>query len=438
MFFAIRPQPEQICRIICRQGADVGHSIEKLKAITLERLAKKPGLHGDGGGLCLRVRSATARSWVFRYMLDGKAHEMGLGSYPEISLAQARMAATGARQLRARRKDPVGERQAARVQELADAARSMTFRHCAEKYIAAREATWRNSKHAAQWFATLETYVMPLIGDLPAQAVDVALVHRILEPIWSAKPETASRVRGRIEAILDWASTRGYRHGENPARWRGHLENLFPQRSKIRRVRHHAALPFAEVGAFIAALKRQEGLAALALQFTVMTAARTGEAIAAKWSEINLDDETWTVPAERMKSGREHRVPLSKPALVILRERHKAAAGTEYVFPGAQKRKPLSNMAMLQTLRRMGRGNLTVHGFRSTFRDWVAECTAYPAEVAEAALAHVVASKVEAAYRRGDLFDKRRKLMSAWATFCTAPVAGSKVVPIRPSSVSST
>jgi integrase len=411
----------------------MGHSIEKLKAIALERLAKKPGLHGDGGGLYLRVTSATARSWVFRYMLDGKAREMGMGSYPEISLALARTAAMRARQLRAQGKDPVGERKTARVQERADAARAMTFRHCAEKYIAAREATWRNSKHAAQWSATLETYVMPLIGDLSAQAVDVALVHRILEPIWSAKPETASRVRGRMEAILDWAATRGYRHGENPARWKGHLENLFPQRSKVRRVRHHAALPFAEVGAFMAALKREEGLAALALQFTIMTAARTGEVIAAQWSEIDFEDETWTVPAARMKAGREHRVPLSKPVLVILRERHKAAAGNEYVFPGAQKRKPLSNMAMLQTLRRMGRGNLTVHGFRSTFRDWAAERTTYPAEVAEAALAHVVGDKVEAAYRRGDLFDKRRKLMAAWTEFCTAPGAGSKVLSIRPS-----
>jgi integrase len=414
----------------------MGHSIEKLKAIALERLAKKPGLHGDGGGLYLRVTSATARSWVFRFMLDGKAREMGMGSYPEISLAQARTAAMGARQLRAQGKDPVGERKTARVQERADAARAMTFRHCAEKYIAAREAAWRNSKHAAQWSATLETYVMPLIGDLPAQAVDVALVHRILEPIWSAKPETASRVRGRMEAILDWAATRGYRHGENPARWKGHLENLFPQRSKVRRVRHHAALPFAEIGAFMVALKREEGLAALALQFTIMTAARTGEVIAAQWSEIDFGDETWTVPAERMKAGREHRVPLSKPALVILGERHKAAAGSEYVFPGAQKRKPLSNMAMLQTLRRMGRGNLTVHGFRSTFRDWAAERTTYPAEVAEAALAHVVGDKVEAAYRRGDLFDKRRKLMAAWAEFCTAPATQSKVLPIRPSTTS--
>jgi integrase len=414
----------------------MGHSIEKLKAIALERLAKKPGLHGDGGGLYLRVTSATARSWVFRYMLAGKAREMGLGSYPEITLAQARTAATEARQIKAQGRDPVELRTAVRAQERADAARAVTFRQCAERYIAAREAAWRNSKHAAQWSATLETYVMPTVGDLPVQSVDVALVHRILDPIWSVKPETASRVRGRMEAILDWAATRGYRQGENPARWKGHLENLFPRRSKVRRVEHHAALPFAEISAFMTVLRSEEGLGALALQLTIMTAARTGEVIAAKWSEIDLEGETWTVPAERMKGGREHRVPLSKPALAILRERHKAAAGSEYVFPGAQKRKPLSNMAMLQTLRRMGRGDLTVHGFRSTFRDWAAERTTYPAEVAEAALAHVVGDKVEAAYRRGDLFDKRRKLMAAWAVFCTTHSAQPNVLTIRPSATS--
>jgi integrase len=364
-------------------------------------------------------------------MLAGQAHEMGLGPYPDISLAEARLAATEARKLKAQGKDPLEEREARRAQELAEAARSVTFRHCATAYIVARKIGWKNAKHVAQWSATLDAYAMPVIGDVPVQTVDVAMVHKILEPIWSKKPETASRLRGRIEAVLDWSATRGYRTGENPARWKGHLENLFPRRSKFQKVKHHAALPYGEIGAFMADLKGKDGTSALALQFTILTAARTGEAIGATWAEIDLDKEAWTVPAERMKAGREHRVPLSKPALAILRKQREATDGSGCIFPGPQRSKPLSNMAMLQTLRRMGRDSLTVHGFRATFRDWAAERTSFSREVAEAALAHVVGDKVEAAYRRGDLFEKRHKLMNAWATFCTLSATGSKVIPIR-------
>ena len=408
----------------------MGRTVEKLKALTVERISKKPGLYGDGAGLCLRVTSKTARSWVLRYMLNGTAREMGLGSYPDISLAEARVAASEARKLKAQGKDPIAAREAVRAQERVEAARAVTFRYCASAYIAARKDGWKNAKHAAQWGATLETYAMPVIGELPVQSVDVGMVHRVLEPIWSSKTETASRVRGRIEAILDWATVREFRTGDNPARWKGHLENLFPARSKVQKVEHHPALPYAEMGAFMAALKAQEGIGALAMQFTILTGARTGEVVSAKWSEIDFEAGVWTVPANRMKGGREHRVPLSKPALAILRKRHELRGKEAFVFSGARRGKAISNMAMLQTLRRMERADLTVHGFRSTFRNWAAEQTTFPREVAEAALAHVVGDKVEAAYRRGDLFEKRRKLMTAWATFCCTPGADAKVIPI--------
>lgn len=257
---------------------------------------------------------------------------------------------------------------------------------------------------------------------------------KVIEPIWTTKPETASRVRGRIEAVLDWATARGYRDGENPARWRGHLENLLPQRSKVRRVQHHAALPYSQIGAFIAELRKQEGIAGRAFEFLILTAARTSEVLGARWGEFGIDERVWTVPGERMKSGREHRVPLSPRAIEIIEEMRSAVGGkgslVAFVFPGA-KDGALSNMALLMTLRRMGRGDLTAHGFRSTFRDWAAECTGFPAEVAEMALAHAVADAVERAYRRGDLFAKRRQLMDAWARFCAAaPLDPGKAVPI--------
>ncbi len=409
----------------------MGRAVQKLKALTLERLSKKPGLHSDGGGLCLRVSSSTARSWVLRYMLAGKAREMGLGPYPDISLAEARVVAAEARKLKAQGNDPIAKRESVRASERAEAARSVTFRHCAQAYITARKNSWKNAKHAVQWTATLETYAMPTIGNLPVQSVDVAMVHKVLEPIWSSKTETASRVRGRIEAVLDWAKVRGYRQGDNPARWKGHLDNLFPRRSKVQAVEHHAALPYSEIGAFIAVLKAQEGTGALALQFTILTAARTGEVVGAKWSEIDLGAGVWEVPGTRMKAGRAHRVPLSNLALAILRKQKESDEKSVFVFPGEKPGTAISNMAMLQTLRRMGWGNLTVHGFRSSFRDWAAERTAFSREVAEAALAHVVGDKVEAAYRRGDLFEKRRKLMSAWAAFCASPATETKVIPIR-------
>ena len=295
---------------------------------------------------------------------------------------------------------------------------TVTFRLCAEAYHAAHKDGWRNTKHANQWINTLKTHVFPFIGDLAVNAIDANCVVRALEPIWKSKTETATRVRGRIETVLDWAKVKGYRVGENPARWTGHLENLLVKPSKVRKVEHHAALPFAEIGDFVARLKGQDGIAQLALEFTILVAARTSEVLNMTWQEVNLPAKIWTVPPERMKAHREHRVPLSDRACQILSLMEESAE-YEYVFPGRKVGKPLSNMALLALLRRMGRGDLTVHGFRSTFRDWAGECTSHAREVAEMALAHVRSDKTEAAYARGDLFEKRRRLMAEWADYCS-------------------
>jgi integrase len=302
----------------------------------------------------------------------------------------------------------------------------MTFEECASAYVAAHQTGWKNEKHAKQWPQTLKAFVFPVLGSLPVQAVDVALVMRAVEPIWTQKPETAGRVRGRIEAVLDWATARGYRQGENPARWRGHLENLLPKKSRVHRVKHHAALPFVEIAAFIAELRRQEGVGARVLEFAILTATRTGEAIGATWDEVDLAEKHWTIPGERMKGEVTHRVPLSDRAIEILGEMRGLQEG-ELVFPGSRSR-PLSHSAMLRVLRAMGRRDVTVHGFRSTFRDWASECTNFPREVCEAAMAHAIDSKVEAAYRRGDLFNKRRHLMAAWARYCAAPAITGEVI----------
>jgi integrase len=390
---------------------------------------RKPGMHLDGRGLYLRIGPRGNKSWIYRFALGGKTRDMGLGPYPDIALAEARERAATQRKLRLDGTDPIAARQAGQQQAKLDAAKAMTFKACAEAYIAAHQAGWKNPKHAAQWPATLGAYVYPAFGALPVQAVDVGLVMKAIEPIWTEKPETASRVRGRIESVLDWATARGYRKGENPARWRGHLENLLPARSKVQRVEHHAALPYPEIGSFMAELRQRDGTAALAFEFAILTAARTGEAVGARWSEFDLAQRLWTVPPERMKGGKLHRVPLSDAALTIL-EKMENIRQSDFVFPGAKADQPLSNMALAMTLRRMGRGDLTVHGFRSTFRDWAAERTDFPTEVAEMALAHMVGDKVEAAYRRGDLFEKRRQLAEAWARFCTG-YCDRNVLPLR-------
>jgi integrase len=391
--------------------------------------AREPGMLADGDGLYLQVTRGNARSWIFRYFRNGKSHEMGLGSLKAVGLAAARLKAAECRGLLADGIDPIAARKDERAQRALETARGMTFDDCADAYIKAHSAAWRNQKHAAQWTATIRTYVSPTFGSLPVRAVDVALVMKVLEPIWTTKPETAGRIRGRIESVLNWAKARGYRTGENPAQWKGHLDNLLPARGKIAKVKHHAALPYDQLAQFIDALHQQEGVAALALEFAILTAARTGEIIGARWDEIDLTEKVWTIPASRMKGGREHRVPLSAEALAVLSRLSKGDR-EDFVFAGRNKR-PLSNMALLMVLRRMGQANLTAHGFRSTFRDWVAERTNFPREVAEAALAHMVGDKVEAAYRRGDLFEKRRRLMEAWGEFATKAQGTSVILPLR-------
>ncbi|WP_230281667.1 site-specific integrase [Croceicoccus sp. Ery15] len=393
----------------------------------------KPGSHSDGGGLRLIVKESGAKSWIYRFMLDGKSRDVGLGAAGKggISLADARAARDELRLKVRAGIDPLAERdreaaEALAAQQAAKVA-GVTFKAVAEAYIEANEDSWRNAKHRQQWKNTLSSYVYPVIGNLPVGEVDTPHVLQILEPIWKGKAETASRIRGRIETVLDAAKARGYRKGENPARWRGHLAQILPARTKLSRG-HHKAMPYAEIPAFMGALRKREAMAALALEFTILTAARSGEVIGATWAEVDTVKAIWTIPAERMKAAKEHRVPLSPRAVEILEGLK--PLGSEWLFPGAQGGK-LSGMAMTMLLRRM-KIDVTVHGFRSGFRDWAAECTGYAHEVAEMALAHTIENRVERAYRRGDLFDKRRRLMSDWATYCASGgAAGEKVTPIR-------
>jgi integrase len=408
----------------------VRRRIDRLTALLVAK-QRKPGLYPDGNGVYLQVTlgadGTPRKSWVFRFRMRGRRErKMGLGAFPDVGLQQARDKASDARKLCKDGIDPVEARKAERAKALLANARIVTFNQCAKAYIAAHRAGWRNAKHAMQWTSTLETYVSPIFGTLPVQAIDLSFVTKVLEPIWSTKPETASRVRGRIEAVLDWAKVRGYRTGDNPARWRGHLDHLLPARTKVRKVKHHAALPYREIGVFMLALRERHALAARALEFAILTAARTSEVINARWDEIDLRAKTWTVPAERMKAGREHRVPLSDAAIGIL-DHMQTIRQNDHVFPG-ERSAALSTMAFLMLLRRMDRDDLTAHGFRSTFSTWAAECTNFPREVVEAALAHVVGDATEQAYQRGDVFEKRRKLMVAWATYCAkSPQSGSVI-----------
>lgn len=354
---------------------------------------------------------------------------MGLGALALVSLAEARDLAIEHRRTLLKGNDPLIEKDNAKRNAKVAAAKRISFDECARAYIESQRAGWRNPKHVAQWGSSLETYASPIFGKLPLQEIDTTLVLSAITPIWTTKPETASRVRGRIEIVLNWATARGYRTGDNPARWRGHLDMLLPRPTRVRKVEHHAALPFDQMPTFMAALQCERGNGARALEFLILTAARTGEVLGAKWEEINLDEGIWTIPAERMKANREHRVPLSPHALELL-QNESAISNTDYVFTGMAPGQPLSNMSLLAVLKRMG-VTVTAHGFRSTFRDWAAERTNYPREVAEAALAHVLKDKVEAAYRRGDLLLKRRRLMQEWAKFCMRPVGYVDVLPIE-------
>jgi integrase len=419
----------------------------KLTALKVAR-EKRPGLYGDGGGLYLQVTTRGSKSWIFRFWtaerdpitgdvvrdtmtkkVRGRSREMGLGSCNTVSLAEARGRAAECRKLREQEIDPIEARETAKRQAALERAKSLKFKEAAATYMAAHRVAWKNGKHAAQWRSTLQTYAYPLIGDVSLQAIDTGLVMKVIEPVWATKPETANRVRGRIETILDWATVRGYRQGENPARWRGHLDKLLPSRSKVRKTQHHSALPYAELPAFLTSLEAQEGIAARALEFTILTAGRTSEVIGARRSEFSLREKLWTVPAERMKAGKEHRVPLPDRALDLIST--ETLGDDDFVFPGGRSGQPLSNMAMLKLLGRMGRDDLTVHGFRSTFRDWAAERTNFPNEVIEMALAHTIESKTEVAYRRGDLFHKRRRLMEAWAEYVARACTSGSVVALK-------
>jgi integrase len=376
------------------------------------------GRHADGGGLYLSVSPNGGRRWVFLYRWHGKPTEIGFGSARDVTLARARELARQARSNLAEGLNPKDVRKPSKV---------ATFGECADHVIDAMRPSWRNEKHAAQWKMTLLHYASPL-RRLPVNKVGTEDVLSVLKPVWNAKPETASRLRGRIERVLDAAKAAGLRSGENPARWRGHLDQLLPKRQRLTRG-HHAAMAYAEVPAFISDLRSRQATAALALEFTILTAARSGEALGARWNEFDLDRAIWIVPAERMKAAREHRVPLSPRALQIVTDLRDNRTN-DFVFPGEKPNCPLSGMSLEMVLRRMKIEDATVHGFRSSFRDWAAECTNFPNEVCEAALAHVIGNKAEAAYRRGDLFDKRRKLMNAWAAYCGTPKTG-KIVAFK-------
>lgn len=352
---------------------------------------------------------------------------MGLGGYPDVTLAGAKEAARIARAKISEGIDPVAERQAQRSALAAAIAATMTFSEAAGKYISAHESGWKSAKSSAQWISSLESYAFPVIGKISVSDIETAHIMRVLEPIWTTKTETASRVRGRMESIIDWATVRGFRKGENPARWRGHLEHLLAARSDVQKTEHFSALPFAEIGAFMAELRRQEGLGARALEFAILTAARSGEVRGATWAEIDLQGAVWTIPATRMKAEREHRVPLSDKSLELLNALPHMA-GTDLVFPSA-KNTVLSDMTLTAVLRRMNL-SVTAHGFRSTFRDWAGETTAYPKEVIEHALAHQLKDKAEAAYARGSQFNKRRRLMGDWAKYCSVISTTSSVMPI--------
>jgi integrase len=410
----------------------------KLTKLQVDALSKKPGLHSDGGGLYLNVsplsdkrpRTANACSWVFRYMIAKRARTMGLGPYPEITLAEARAAAAEARKCKAHGQDPLALREEFKRATTAAAARSKTFKECAAAYISDHRAGWKNAKTGDQWEASLVAYAYPSIGPVAVDAIDTDLVMCILRadvghkdgqaegPFWEVRPETASRVRTRISAILDWAETKGLREpSKNPARWRGHLENLLPPRSKVRAVVSHAALPVSDMPTFLAASRVRVGMASRALEFAILTAARTTEVREAPWSEIDLAKAVWTVPAARMKGGRDHRVPLSTQAVAILQGLRSGGDGQGFVFEGGQRGHALSNNALLAALARMGRGDLTAHGFRSTFRDWCAE-TGVPRDLAEASLAHAISNKTEAAYLKSDVLERRRAVMQAWGDYC--------------------
>ena len=412
---------------------------QRLSALQVTKLTK-PGLYGDGGGLTLQITATGAKSWLLRYMVAGKPFGMGLGPTHTVSLAEARQKALDARKLLIDGINPLAAKKQNQIAAALADAKMMSFDQCAEAYILAHKAGWKNAKHGDQWTNTLNTYASPVFGHLPVAEIDTGLVVKCLAPIWESKTETASRVRGRIESVLGWATTSGYRTGENPARWKGHLENLLATISKTSRTKNHPSLPWPRIGAFMSALRVREGVSARAVEFAILTACRSGEVRGAQWAEFDTAGKLWTIPAERMKAKREHQVPLSDAALALLESLPKDD-DAEVVFAGTKKQ-PLSDMSLTAVIRRMNgdekpvwadaNGNsITVHGFRSTFRMWAAESTNYPREVAEHALAHQLPDAVERAYQRGSQFAKRAALMAEWAVYCATVPTDAVVKPIR-------
>jgi integrase len=406
-------------------------TINRLTAVKVTN-AKRRGLLADGGGLYLKVTKTGSKSWVFRYKADGVSHDMGLGPVGTISLARARDLAAEARRQRLEGRDPMAVRTAAQASERFAAAQGTTFKTCAEQFLASHEPGWRSAKHREQWHSTLKNYIFPLIGEEPISAIDTERVLRVLQQpiehagkkneLWNAMPETGSRIRGRIEAVLSYAKAKGMRAGENPAQWRGHMDQLLPARKKVRRIEHYPALPYAEVPTFMGKLREVESIAARALEFLVLTVARLDEAREAPFEEFNLDRAVWIIPAPRMKGAREHRVPLSARAVAIVKQMAevRTSDASEFVFPGMKPGRPISPMPV-STLLRCLHETCTVHGFRSSFKDWANETTSFPDHLSEAALAHVSSDRVRSAYARSDLFEKRRELMDAWERHCMGP-----------------
>ena len=399
----------------------------RLTALQVKNAIER-GLYPDGNGLCLQIARNGSRSWVFRYRTGPRRRYCGLGSVVDVSLAQARELAAAARALLQSGRDPIDEKQGRRAAVALTAAKAMTFSKAAAAYIDAHKASW-TAKTAGSTAAAIATYANPIIGALPVSEVDTGLVVKILELTWYTKSETASRLRGAIENTLDWAAARGHRAGENPARWRGHLESLLPKKAKVAPIQHLPALDYREVGAFMARLRELPSVDARALELTILTAARSGEALDAQWSEVDLTAKVWTIPAQRTKARREHRVPLSDAVVALLGKLPAPHIGP--LFPGRKAGASINRTRLLGVLRQLN-PDVTVHGFRSVFRDWAGDHTSFQRETIEAALAHVVGDRTEAAYRRGDALEKRRKLMEQWATYCSTPAqSGAEVVELR-------
>jgi integrase len=394
-------------------GAEMVRALHRLSNLKVER-AKRPGMYADGGSLYLRVAEGGSKQWIFRYTVNGRNRDMGLGPVHTLTLAEARERATEARKLRLDGIDPIANKRARVAALRAADAKAKTFADCVKGFIEDNESSWTSVKHRRQWETSLIKYAYPILGSLPVAAIDTPLVLRVLKPIWDAKRETASRLRGRIENVLGWATVHHYRSGDNPARWNGLLEHALPA---VVKGDHHAALPYTQVASFMQALRKDTGIVARALEFITLTAVRLGEATGATWDEIDLEAKTWTIPASRMKADQEHRVPLSDAAISVLKTVREIRQ-SDYVFAGFKPGRPIGGDALRELIKKLAGADVTVHGLRSTFRDWAAEQTNVQREVAEVALAHAIPDAVEAAYRRGDLFDKRRKLMGAWAAYC--------------------